>query len=291
VTKGRCTERTASIGLFGVVLVCLGACAAPEDAADRLLARAYEDELRWSDLRQVIPLDATAEDSTALAQRYINNWVQQHVVLHMAESNLLDERLDLEEQMEDYRRSLLIFNYEQALVEQKLDTSFSDAEIQGYYDQHKANFELKDNIVRARWFKVNEADDRVVRKMSERFLDGSSDKMREVELWLAGLGVTIMDRSSGWAPWTGFEAEIPLGERESAAVMASNGKRVIREGGAAWFVEVLDHRDKNTISPLELVHQDIRSILLNQRKLKLIETMRANLYKQAQENNDVEIFQ
>jgi len=291
VTKGRRTERAAAIGVFGVALVFVVSCAAPEDSADRVLARAYEDELRWSDLRQIVPLDATAEDSIALAQRYINNWVQQHVVLHMAESNLPEGRLDLDEQMEDYRRSLLIFNYEQALVEQKLDTSFSDAEIQGYYDQHKANFELKDNIVRARWFKVNEPDDRVVRKMGERFMDGSSDKMREVELWLAELGVTITDRSLGWAPWAELEAEVPLGERESSALLEGNGKRVIKDGGAAWFVEVLDHRDKSSISPLELVRQDIRSILLNQRKLKLIETMRVNVYKQAQENNDVEVYQ
>lgn len=291
MTQGRWTKRTVAIGLFGVALVCLVSCSAPDDSADRLLARAYEDELRWSDLRQVIPLDATAVDSTALAQRYINNWVEQHVVLHMAESNLPEERLDLEEQMEDYRRSLLIFNYEQALVEQKLDTSFSDAEIQDYYDKHKENFELKDNIVRARWFKVNEPDDRVVRKMRDRFMDGSPDKLREVELWLAGLGVTITDRSLAWAPWTELEAAVPIGELESTALLANNGKRVIREGGAAWFVEVLDHRAKNTISPLELVHQDIRSVLLNKRKLKLIETMRANVYKQALENNDVQVYQ
>lgn len=291
MTKLGWTQRTAAIGLVGLVLPCIFSCSAPDDAADRVLARAYDEELRWSDLRQVIPLDATAADSTALAQRYINNWVEQHVVLHMAESNLPEERLDLNEQMEDYRRSLLIFKYEQALVEQKLDTSFSDAEIQRYYDEHKANFELKDNIVRARWFKVNEPDDRVVRKMGERFMDGSPDKLREVELWLAGLGVTISDRSMDWVPWAEVEAQVPLGERESADLLANNGKRVIREGGAAWFVEVLDHRSKNTISPLELVQQDIRSILLNQRKLKLIATMRANVYKQAQENNDVEVFQ
>jgi hypothetical protein len=54
--------------------------------------------------------------------------------IHGRDCNLLDERLDLdmEAQLEDYRRSLLIYNYEQALVEQKLDTAFSGfGQIQG----------------------------------------------------------------------------------------------------------------------------------------------------------------
>lgn len=269
---------------------CSISCTAPEDPSDRPLARAYDQVLNWSDLRQVIPLEATSADSATLAQRFIDSWLRQQAVLHMAERNLTNEGIELEAQLENYRRSLVIFNYEQALVDQKLDTLVTDQDIQTYFEAHKSNFELKDNIVRARWFKVNEPDKRVVRKMEERFLGGKNDQLHELELWLAQLGVSITDRSNTWTPWSEVLQEVPLNEKEAAEVALRNGKAVVKEGTAAWFVEVLEHRDRNSVPPMGLVRQDIRSILLNQRKLKLIETMRETVYKEAMDHEDLELY-
>lgn len=279
-----------AIGMAGIAAACSLSCTPPEDPADRPIARAYDQILNWSDLRQVIPMEADPQDSIALAQRFIDNWLRQQAVLHMAERNLSNEGIDLESQLEDYRRSLVIFNYEQALVEQKLDTLVTDQDIQAYFEAHKSNFELKDNIVRARWFKVNEPDKRVVRKMEERFMGGKNDQLHELELWLAQLGVSITDRSGTWTPWSEILQEVPFEGNEAEGIVARNGKGVVKQGTASWFVEVLEHRDRNSVSPLSLVRQDIRSILLNQRKLQLIETMRETVYKDALDHEDLELY-
>jgi hypothetical protein len=74
--------------------------------------------------------------------------------------------------------------------------------------------------------------------------------------------------------------------------MPSNGKRgaprkVLQPG--SW--RVLDHRPRNShFSCSNWCRPDIRSILLNQRKLELIEEMRRNVYEQAVKNQDVETF-
>lgn len=271
------------------VLGCM-ACAASEDGADKPLARAYGQVLSWSDLRQVIPLEASATDSAALAEQYIEVWLKQQVILHMAEQNQVAERLDMEAQLEDYRRSLVIFNYEQVLVDQKLDTAVSQPEIEKYYAEHQANFELKEAIVRVRWFKVNEPDKRVLRKMEDRFLKGTVDDLHELEIWLARNGVSIMDRSMGWDPASTVLAELALSDAPNADAVLQQGKRVIRSDNGAWFIEVVEHRAQSSVSPLEMVRSDIRAILLNQRKIQLIEDMRSSVYAQAIENKDVERF-
>ncbi|MBL7950688.1 MAG: hypothetical protein JNM62_03110 [Flavobacteriales bacterium] len=264
------------------------ACAAPDDGLDRPIARAFDQVLHWSDLRQVIPVDATPKDSAAFAQQYIDSWMHQQVVLHTAELNQPDQGMDMEAQIEDYRRSLVIFNYEQALVDQKLDTAVTGAEIEAYYEAHRTDFELKDDMIRARWFKVNEADRRVIRRMEQRFISGGGEELREVEVWLAQRGVAIIDRSSSWIPASELKAEVQQDAVQD--VIVSDGKVVLVDGTSAWFVEVLEHRSRNSVSPLELVRPDIRAILLNQRKLKLIADMRRSVYEQAQKNQDVETF-
>ena len=78
----------------GVALGCV-ACGGVDDGLERPVARAYDQLLSWSDLRQVVPLEATVADSTAMADQYIEAWLKQQVVLHVAEQNLAAERLDM----------------------------------------------------------------------------------------------------------------------------------------------------------------------------------------------------
>lgn len=276
--------------MVGCAVLAFSGCGANDDGGDKPLARAYGQVLSWSDLRQVIPLEFSATDSAALAQQYIESWLKQQVVLHMAEQNQSAAGVEMESQLEDYRRSLVIFNYEQALVDQKLDTTVSAAQVEQYYTAHQANFELKETIVRTRWFKVNEPDKRVLRKMEERFLHGTVDDLHELELWLARSGVSINDRSMSWAPASTVLAELAIPNAAASEIFVRDGKQVVRSENGAWFIEVIERRAQNSVSPLEMVGSDIRAILLNQRKIQLIENMRSSIYAQAIENKDVERF-
>lgn len=266
----------------------LAGCAGAEEGADQPVAKAYDQVLSWTDLRQVIPLEATPEDSAAMADQYIEVWMKQQAVLHMAESNQPSERLAMEAQLEDYRRSLVIFNYEQALVDQKLDTAVSEAEIERYYTEHQPNFELKETIIRMRWFKVNEPDKRILRRMEERFLKGAADDLRELEIWLAQNGVSIIDRSMNWILESTMITELDIPEPLTQDLEGRDGRQIIRSENGAWFLEIIERRAQNSVSPLDLVRSDIRAILLNQRKIQLIEDMRSSVYAQAIENKDVE---
>lgn len=283
--EGRALVPTLILAMAQVV-----GCTPVADTDDPVVARAFNERLYWSDLRQTVPMDATAEDSTAMAQRFIHAWIMQQVVLNKAEQNLAAEKKDFEDQLRDYRRSLVIFAYEQALVEQKLDTTIARKEIEEYYERNRPNFELQDNILRVRWFKIRESDKRTMKRLEEHFLSGRNERMREVELWLAERNVPIVDRSASWTTLGELRSEIPEWDLQKPPVTLKEGRTVLRSGESGYFVDILELRPKDSVSPLPLVEQDIRSILINQRKLQLIERMREDLYREAQANNDVEVL-
>ncbi len=255
------------------------------DQEDPVLARAYDQYLRWSDLRQLIPLGIPAEDSAVMAQAHINNWLQQQVVLNKAEANLAPADKDFEAQLRDYRNSLVLFAYEQALVDQKLDTAVSDADVQAYYEANTANFELKDHAVRVRWFRVAEPDKRVMRRVEEQFNSDREEKRHELEIWLAANGIAINDRSTVWTYWAEMGAEFPVALPEPAGP----GRTVLRQDSVAWFLEILELRPRKSNIPVSLVRRDIRTMIINQRKLQLVERMREDLYREALQNKDVEV--
>jgi hypothetical protein len=118
------------------------------------IASAFDNVLYSDELVEVMPDNLHAKDSLLFARNYINQWQHKKVVLHFAESNLQEEQLDFSRQIEDYRNSLIIYEYRKRLLNQNLDTLVTDEEIQTYYDEHKQEFTLKKNIVQVVFLKV-----------------------------------------------------------------------------------------------------------------------------------------
>ena len=276
--------------ISGALALLLGACTSEVDPQDRKIAKAYDNVLYWSDLRRVVPMDATREDSIAIASAFINNWIRQQVLLRKAEENLPESKKDFELKLQDYRSSLVIFAYEQALVDQKLDTALKRGEIEKYFEENRSNFELQDNILRLRWFKVRESDKRTMKHLEDHFLSGDPERMSEVEVWLAQRNVPIMDRSDRWSTFNELRSEIPVWATRDAGKDLREGRSVLRDLEGGYFVDILELRRKDSASPLSMVEQDIRSILINQRKLKLLESMRLDVQKDAQANGHVEVY-
>ncbi len=273
-----------------VMMAALVACNPDEDPSDPKVARAFDNTLYWSDLRKVVPIDVGPEDSAAIASAFINSWIRQQVVLRKAEENRTMAEEDIEFKLRDYRNSLLIYSYEQALVDQKLDTALLQSEVMEYYERNRNNFELRDNILRLRWFKVRESDKRPLKRLEDHFISGDPQRMSEVEIWLAQRNVPIVDRSDRWSTFSELRSEIPVWSTQAAEDRLREGRVVLRDLEGAYFVDILELRRKDSTSPLDLVEQDIRSILINQRKLRLLESMREDVHQDAQAQGHVEVY-
>lgn len=267
----------------------MAACSAPRDTDDPVVARAFEETLHWSDLRAIVPMGLAADDSAAIADRYIANWLREQVIIHQAEANLAEGQKDFEARLEEYRKGLLIYAYEEALVRQRLDTVVGMDEVQAYYDTNQADFALGEAIVRCNWARAKEDDRRTRKRLEEWFLSGDPARMGELERWLAERGAGFSDESNTWSPLSVLAARVPTGPWADG-MDAVNGRKVYTNEGGTWFVDILEHRDRNTPAPVELVVNDIRAIIINKRKLRLIATMREDLYRDAVENNHIEVL-
>jgi len=263
----------------------LAGCGAGWDEEDPVLARAFERDLRWSELRQVIPMGANPTDSTAMAEAYIDNWLRQQVELHHAEQNLEASRKEFEVELRDYRNSLLLFAYEEELVRQRLDTVITEAEIEAYYQSNGHEFDLSEELLRARWFMLPADDRKAIARLKDRFLSNQADDMREVELALVQRGVSITDRSKVWLTAGELRNEVPLD-----ALPEVSKRMVLPSENSVWFLDIIELRPRHAPAPIEIVRHDIRTILLNRRKIDLVARMRQDLYEHALAAKQAERF-
>jgi hypothetical protein len=144
--------------------------------------------------------------------------------------------------------------------------------------------------VRARWFRIQTTDVRELRTLTKAFSKGDPEDKSMLERWLAERNIPLVDRSDVWSTWSDVKAELPIEHRDREDLLNKDQRVVLNEPGGAFFLEILEHRVAGELSPLSVVERPIRTIILNQRKLQLLERMRQDLYREATERNDIRIL-
>ena len=126
------TRQFYIIAIFTVVLPILSSCRAISSflTNDEIVAQVGMEKLYRSDIDEVVPKGLSPEDSVRLASRYINSWASEHVYLKVAQEQLSKSEMDVSKELEDYRRSLLKYRYEQLYVNERLDTTVTQDDIE-----------------------------------------------------------------------------------------------------------------------------------------------------------------
>ena len=109
--------------------------------------------LYQEDLLQVLPVDISEADSAQFANRYIENWLSELLLYQNAERNVRDDK-QIEELVENYRRSLIVHEYQQLLIEQKIEQDITMQEIETFYNDNKNLFVLEEPILKGLFIKL-----------------------------------------------------------------------------------------------------------------------------------------
>jgi len=256
---------------------------------ERVLARVEKEYLYESDLKGIIPAGTSAKDSLELTRNFIENWVRQKLMIHQAVSNLNKDQMDFTRQLEDYKNSLIIFAYENALVSQKLDTVIPDAEARNYYDANPQNFLLKENIIRLQYVKLplNSSFLKQFKKLLTS--DRAEDRGQLEDLCTRGaIGYFLDDQR--WLYFSEITKQLPLRTDNPEEILKTNRVVEIKDSVYQYLVRIKEVLLKENLAPFELEKQRIRDILLNKRKIELINKMQEDVYSKALQKNDFEIF-
>jgi hypothetical protein len=254
---------------------------------ESLLARVNKDYLYKSELKNIVPAGTSARDSTLIVQNYVNNWVTEKVILHKAQKNLRKVDLQFEKQLEEYRNSLIIYKYESQLINQALDTVVSAAEIQKFY--YIGNFQLKDNIVKVFYarFESNLSELSKIRRFFYSDIPEHKDSLMK---YIEKFSDLYYRDDETWILFEDVIKYIPINTYNQESYLQNHRKIEINDDPMIYFVNFTDFKIKDGESPLSFEKENIRQIIINKRKLKIISQMRENVFQAALKDNSFEIY-
>ncbi|TAH41477.1 MAG: hypothetical protein EYC69_07510 [Bacteroidetes bacterium] len=261
-----------------------------EDMDGRVkVAKAFDYILYLEDLNGIVPPSASKEDSITVTKNFIENWIRQKAVLHKAERNLDEEKKDVAKKLEEYRNSLLTYTYETQLVQQSLDTVVSEEEIEKFYESNRNNFELKDNIIKVIYIKLNKKSPKL-NKARDWFKSNSAKDRKLLQDYCHQYALNYFLDDSTWLLFDDLLKEIPIKTYDKEQYLQNNRNIEIEDSSNIYMVSIKGFMMKNSTSPLSFERNNIRTMVINERKLKLIERMEQEAYDDARKGGDVEVY-
>jgi len=256
---------------------------------DTVVAKVGDHKLYLSELSDYIPNGIPPEDSTKLALQYINSWAEDMVYMDVAESELSKSEKDVSKELEDYRRSLLKFRYEQQYINQRLDTTITDKQVDEYYNSHQGNFVLEYPIMQVLFMSASEdnPDLELVRKtLSKRKLDD----IFVVDTLLTSSAMRYVDYGGQWVSAVTLALEFGT---DYVSMLSKNKDNFIEQkdgkGGVA-MARIYRMIPAGRIGPKEYYVERIKDAILSARKQSLLNELEMDLMERAKREENFEIY-
>ncbi|MFO7655514.1 MAG: peptidyl-prolyl cis-trans isomerase [Bacteroidales bacterium] len=248
--------------------------------AESPVVRVFDKYLYPGDLDNVIPDNISKSDSTILANDYIDKWVRKQLLLRRAELNLTEDEKNVDEQLENYRSSLLIFKYEQSLIKQKLDTIIDISEIKNYYNDYPANFLLNENLVKALFIKVPKTAPNIW-ELRLWYRSENEEYLKNLEAYTFKYAEKYEYYNDDWVNFAEIEKDLPHRIDNPQNLLKYRKNYEVKDSSHYYFLNLKDYRLVGSVAPLSYVMEDIRTIIMNKRKIQLINRLESNIYNDA----------
>jgi len=256
---------------------------------ENAIARVKNKVLYSSDIEGIIPTGTNKEDSLLIANNFIQKWIKENLILQKAELNLKASQKDFQKQLEDYRNTLVVYTYEEELINQLLDTNVSAGEIEKYYEENQHNFDLKNDIVKVRYIKVAKKAPKI-KKIRKYYRSNKEEDVEKLTEYVYQFAEKFHLKEDQWILFNEVLKEVPIKVSDKRGYLKNVKHAEIEDSLSYYFVYFKNYKLEKDVAPLSFEQYNIKKIIINKRKLNLINEIKNDLYQEAIQKKEFEIY-
>nr|WP_322623927.1 hypothetical protein [uncultured Flavobacterium sp.] len=257
-----------------------------EDAA----ARVNDTYLAKDELLGLVPAGTSKKDSIAIVKTFIDRWASQTLMFDAATVNIGEEKQqELEKLIKQYKADLYTRAYLEELVKQSVDTTVTEDQLGAYYDANKDNFRTTGMLVKLRYLRM-EKDHAKFAQVRQRFLSGNKkDKKPLNDMSLYFKSYAFND--TVWTSMNEVYQKLPFITPDNRGKYISSGiSYQYPDSADVYLVKVNRVIDRNSVAPYEYIKPTLKEVIINNRKLELIQKIQKDITDDAIKNNKYEVY-
>lgn len=252
-------------------------------------AKAGDAKLDVEDLKIDLIMGSILKDSNYYRNKTIEKWATEALFYQEAIKKLNEDEIQVEKKIEAYRQELISYIYQTKIIDANLDTVLSKEEIEQYYNEHRDNFILKENIVKVNYLKVPVKAPALVKIKRLLFSTNPADTKPLLELCAQNAENFFMNDST-WLFLDDIKKEIPA-LKDQPDLSLSQGRMIqFSDDLYYYYLKIKDVKVKNGLSPLNFEKQNIKKFIINNRKTQLIVDYKQQLLEKAKSDKTFEIY-
>ena len=262
-----------------------------ENKPDQVLARLGDEFYYKSDLKEIFPTGLSEEDSVIFVKNRINNWAKEKLLFKKALVNLGDKKQgDLNQLIESYKNELFSYAYQEKIVKSAMDTFISEQSVREYYNINKLNFKLNQEIINARYLKINSENYNLkdVVKRFKRFKQSDKIFLDSISLQFS----SYYFNDSLWINKDVFFNKLPdINDRLKQNIVKNKLFYRLEDSLELYLINIKNYKLKNDIAPFDFIKSTLKQVLLNKKKLEFISKFENEIIEDALQQNEFEFYE
>ena len=242
------------------------------------------------DIDQSLFYGLDKKDSLFQIQNVINDWATKALLEDGALVNInIKKQEEFERLIQQYRSDLYTSAYLEALVKNNLDTVILDYQYEEIYKQNKELFVLKEDLIKLRY--VNH----------DKSMPNASDIKRRFKRYnfedqaiLDTISIQFNSFFLNDSVWIKSEDVLkkinPLTKGFNEVLLKKLNFIQLKDSLGLYLIQVNDIIEAGDQAPISYVLPTIKQIILNRRKLKLVNQLKSEIVNDAIKNKKFEIY-
>lgn len=236
----------------------------------------------------ILTTGLTPEDSINVTKQYIQQWATSLIEYDIAKDQI---NKNIEQLVEDYRRSLYLHEYETKLISQRMPRNVEDTLVQTFYNTHRHQLILTETIIQGLLLVVpNQAPqfNELKKKIQQPELEENIEWIEKFAYQYA-TGYELFTEE--WKTTSDIIVLMPL-EQDNLDKQLKNKRQIeIQDSINTYLLQVTDLHMKGDEKPITYARKEIEEILLRQRQVEFIQQERNKLYNKAIETGKLKLYE
>ncbi|MDR1584620.1 MAG: hypothetical protein LBS07_00390 [Prevotellaceae bacterium] len=245
--------------------------------------------LYYDDVANAIPADISSADSIETARNIIRKWATDILMYENAKRNTPNEA-EIEKMVQEYRKSLIIHQYQQNLIDQRLKIEPEETQIESFYKQYGAQMLLKEPVIKG-FLLIAPNNSPKLEEMREWVRKGNTASLENIEKYWLQNAISYDYFADNWAPVSSVLKKLPIQTKETIEQGLKNSFYETADTAQRYLLHINDYIPAGQPEPYELAKDKITNILRMRIKADYISSFENDLYNEAVKTGAVMFYE
>ncbi|MCE7699675.1 MAG: peptidyl-prolyl cis-trans isomerase, partial [Methanobacterium paludis] len=221
-------------------------------------------------------------------KQFLENRIKDILIYEKAEKNIPQSQ-ELNDLVENYRRSLIIDEYQQQALNEKMRTDVSEADLMDFYKSNSSRFLAERNLVKGIFLKVPKNAPKI-ENLKKWYKSSSPEEFEKIEKYCVQNGGFFEYFYDRWANFDDILDNIPTKVSNQTDFLKNRSTLEVVGKDFYYLLYINDYILSGNIAPFEYAKPDVKSLMMNTRKTEFLNQIEQDLLYEAKKKRKITYY-